>query len=73
MNTSAPHQTRAIRKTLEGLPVEVNTMRQFPDTRICADELEVITRATVLLKDAGYKLSDVTDCAGKFYVYAVKG
>lgn len=73
MNTSAPHQTRAIRKALAGMPVVVNTMRQFPDTRIGSNELEVITQATVLLKTAGYTVSEVSTCCDMFYVYATKG
>lgn len=72
MNTNAPHQTRAIKTILKDMPVAVNTMRQFPDTRIGSGELEVITQATVLLQAAGYKLSDVTECGGTFYVYATK-
>jgi len=72
MNTSAPHQTRAIRKILAGMPVEVNTMRQFPDTRIASNELEVITQASVLLTAAGFKCTPVSDCAGMFNIYATK-
>jgi len=66
------HRIRAVRKILEGMPVVIEAVVLFTDVRVASNELEVITQATVLLKAAGYKLSNMAYFDGMFYIYVVK-